>query len=104
MQRILIDNARRRLAEKRGGTVKHIPWDDIDVAARADDSHLLRIDEALAALAQEDEASATLVRLRFFGGLNLDESAHVLGVSERTAKRYWSFARAWLFHRLQSSG
>jgi len=103
MRRILIESARRRRSLKRGGDLVRVDLDDIDAPARADDTTLLRIDDALKALAREDEASASLVNLRFFGGMTLDEAAQILGVSERTAKRYWSFARAWLYDHLKST-
>ena len=101
MRRILIDRARRKHAEKRGGGAEHISLDSVDVAVNADDTTLLRIDEALAKLAREDPPSAELVRLRFFVGLQIEEAAQVLNISERTAKRYWTFARAWLYEELQ---
>src|SRR5439155_24670716 len=100
MRRILIDRARRRRAEKRGGGAEHIDLESVDVAVTADDASLLRIDEALEKLAREDPPSAELVRLRFFVGLKNEEAAEVLNISERTAKRYWSFARAWLYDEL----
>jgi RNA polymerase sigma factor (TIGR02999 family) len=103
MRRILIDRARRRHAEKRGGGAKHVNLDDVDIAIHASDENLLRIDEALEALAKEDPEGAELVRLRFYVGLKNEEAAEVLGISERTAKRYWTFARAWLFDALQES-
>jgi len=101
MRRILIDRARRRQAQKRGGGLEHLDLDSIEVAATAGDTELLRIDDALQKLAVEDPASAELVRLRFFVGLKLEEAADVLGISERTAKRYWQFARAWLYEDLR---
>ena len=101
MRRILIDRARKKHAEKRGGGAEHIDLDSVDVAVNSSDTTLLRIDEALEKLAQEDLSSAELVRLRFFVGLNNQEAAEVLNISERTAKRYWSFARAWLFDELR---
>ena len=104
MRRILIDHARRKHAEKRGGGREPMQLDDVDVAVNADDQTLLRIDEALEKLGQEDAPSAELVRLRFFVGLKNDEVAEVLGISERTAKRHWAFARAWLFDELQRDG
>ena len=100
MRRILIDRARRRRAEKRGGGAEHIDLDSVDVAVNSSDTSLLRIDEALEKLAREDPPSAELVRLRFFVGLKNEEAAEVLNISERTAKRYWSFARAWLYDEL----
>jgi RNA polymerase sigma factor (TIGR02999 family) len=104
MRRILIDRARRKRAEKRGGGSEPIDLDAIEVAATASDTTLLRIDEALEKLAREDPPSAELVRLRFFVGMKLEEAADALGISERTAKRYWQFARAWLYDELRSDG
>ena len=104
MRRILIDRARSKHAVKRGGGAEHVDLDSVDVAANADDTTLLRIDEALEKLAQEDPPSAELVRLRFFVGLKNEEAALVLNISERTAKRHWTFARAWLYDELQRDG
>jgi len=103
MRRILIDRARRKRAEKRGGGVEHIDLDSVEVAATAGETTLLRIDEALEKLAAEDPASAELVRLRFFVGMKLEDAAEALGISERTAKRYWQFARAWLYDELRAA-
>jgi RNA polymerase sigma factor (TIGR02999 family) len=102
MRRLLIDRARRRQAAKRGGGAEHIDLDSVDIAATAEDTVLLRIDEALEKLAAEDPAAAELVRLRFFVGMKIEEAAETLGISERTAKRYWTFARAWLYDALQA--
>ena len=104
MRRILIDRARRKRAEKRGGGAEHIDLDSVDLAVSAGDTTLLRIDDALERLAREDPPSAELVRLRFFVGLTNEEVAEVLNISERTAKRYWSFARAWLYDDLREDG
>jgi len=104
MRRILIDRARRKRAEKRGRGLEHLDLDSIEIAATASDTALLRIDEALEKLAQEDPQSAELVRLRFFVGMKLEEAADALGISERTAKRYWQFARAWLYDELRNDG
>jgi RNA polymerase sigma factor (TIGR02999 family) len=101
MRRILIDRARRKRAEKRGGSFERIDLDSVELAATANDITLLRIDEALEKLGLEDPPSAELVRLRFFVGMKIDEAAQVLGISERTAKRYWHFARAWLYDELR---
>ncbi len=100
MRRILIDHARRHHASKRGGALERIEVDSLELAATANSTTLLRIDEALENLAREDPTSAQLVRLRFFVGMKLAEAAEVLGISERTAKRYWQFARAWLYDEL----
>lgn len=101
MRRLLIDRARQKQAQKRGGGVEHLDLDSVDVAATANDTVLLRMDEALEKLAREDPDAAELVRLRFFVGLKIEAAAEVMGISARTAKRYWTFARAWLYDALQ---
>ncbi len=103
MRRILIDRARRKQALKRGGRAERLDLDRVDVAIETDEESLLAIDEALEKLAREDAQSAELVKLRFFVGLSYDEAARALGISERTAKRCWTFARAWLYRELSQS-
>jgi RNA polymerase sigma factor (TIGR02999 family) len=103
MRRVLIDSARRKEARKRGAGLERVNLEDVDVAAKADDTTLLRLDEALGKLAREDKPSAELVKLRFFAGLSTEQAAAALGISERTARRYWMFARAWLHDELQLS-
>ena len=100
MRRILIDHARRKSARKHGGSLERVDLEQIDVPARAEDDTLLRVNESLDALAREDAKAAELVKLRFFGGLSVEEAAGVLGVTDRTARRYWRFARAWLLDAL----
>ncbi len=102
MGQILIDHARRKQSLKRGGGVPKLDLDQVDVAARADDETLLLINEALERLAKEDSPAAELIKLRFFVGLTNDEAARVLGISERSAKRYWTFARAWLYREISA--
>jgi len=101
MRRILIERARRKSAEKRGGDWQRIDLDKVDVAVDADDDTLLLVNEALEKLAQEDANAAEMAKLRFFGGLTLEEAAQVLGVTKRTADRYWAFARVWLFDEMR---
>jgi RNA polymerase sigma factor (TIGR02999 family) len=101
MQRILIDRARRRAAEVHGGGLQRVPLEMVEVATEVDDATLLLVEEALSKLAQEDPPSAELVQLRFFAGLTNAQAAQALGISERTAKRLWAFARAWLFDELR---
>ena len=96
MRRILIDHARRKSARKHGGGLERVSLEQIDLPEQADEDTLLRIDEALGALAREDSKIAELVKLRFFTGLGVEEAALALGVTDRTARRYWRFARAWL--------
>ena len=103
MRRILIERARRKGAEKRGGDWQRIDLDKVDVAVDADDDTLLLVNEALEKLAQEDARAAEIAKLRFFGGLTLEEAGQVLGVTDRTAKRYWAYARAWLFDEMRQT-
>lgn len=102
MRRILIDNARRKHAIKRGAGAEKIDLDTVEVADRMDEETLLIVNEALEKLAGEDPSAAELVKLRFFVGLSHMEAAGALGISERTAKRLWSFARAWLYLEIRS--
>lgn len=101
MRRILIERARRKSAEKRGGKWERIDLDKVEIATEADDETLLLVNEALEKLAAEDSKAAEIVKLRFFGGLTLDEAGQLLGVTDRTAKRYWAYARAWLFDEMR---
>jgi RNA polymerase sigma factor (TIGR02999 family) len=101
MRRILIDQARRRLAERRGGNLIRVNLDDIDVAAATDDTHVLRVNEALEEFAVAEPEKAKLVKLRYFVGLTLDEAAQALEISEPTARRWWAYARAWLIAALR---
>jgi RNA polymerase sigma factor (TIGR02999 family) len=100
MRRILVENARRKRAEKHGGRFERQDLDGIDIAAPAPTEDLLALDEALEGLAREEPACAELVKLRFFAGLTQEEAARALGVTRRTADRYWAFARAWLYQAL----
>ncbi|MEM6470741.1 MAG: sigma-70 family RNA polymerase sigma factor [Planctomycetota bacterium] len=102
MRRILIDSARKRKAEKRGGQFKRAPLDDVDATIDPDDSEtLLALDEALDALEREDANLAKLVQLRYFAGMTVDQTAELMGTSPRTVKRNWAFARAWLKRKVQ---
>jgi RNA polymerase sigma factor (TIGR02999 family) len=102
MRRILIDIARRKQAERHGGKVERVPLDGLELAAGVDDEQLLAVHEALDRLAAHDAVKAELVKLRFFIGLTIEEAAKVLGLSEPTAKRYWAYARAWLYREIKS--
>ncbi len=94
MRRILVDNARRKGARKRGGGLERRPLDEVE-APRPDDE-LLALDEALQTLAATDPVKARLVELRYFAGLTGEQAAKTLGISPATADRHWAFARAWL--------
>jgi RNA polymerase sigma factor (TIGR02999 family) len=98
MRRILVDRARDRRRQKRGGDRLRVRIDLDALLADPPGDDLLALDEALNALAQEDPIGAELVQLRAFGGLTLAEAADVLGIGRRTADRYWAYARAWLCH------
>ena len=94
MRRILVDNARRKGARKRGGGLERRPLDE--VAAPQPDDELLALDDALQALAAADPVKARLVELRYFAGMTGEQAARVLGISPATADRHWAFAKAWL--------
>ncbi len=101
MRRILIDRARRKLTEKHGANAEHIDADDIEIAAPTrQDDELLAVHEALDALAEHDARKAELVKLQYFVGLSIDEAADVLGISAPTAKRDWTYAKAWLYRAI----
>ena len=100
MRRILIDRARAKQADKRGGPRKRLDIDAIDLVTTAESEQLLAVDEALARLAREDAAAARLVELRYFAGLTVEEAGSALGMSTATAYRHWNYARAWLHAEL----
>jgi len=103
MRRILVDRARRRSADKHGAGIQHVPIEELDVAAEADDDLILRVHEALDQLATADPDKAELIKLRFFVGMRISEAAEQLDISPATAKRQWTVARAWLLSRLGSA-
>jgi RNA polymerase sigma factor (TIGR02999 family) len=96
MRRILVDRARNRRRQKRGGGHRRVQIDLEAILIEPPGDDLLALDEALKSLAREDPVGAELVELRAFAGLTLAEAAEVLGIGRRTADRYWAFARAWL--------
>jgi RNA polymerase sigma-70 factor, ECF subfamily len=105
MRRVLVDIARRRRANRRGGAeAVRVPLESVELPASQRDTDLVAIDRALEKLAAEDARKARVVELRFFGGLSMEETARVLGVSVRTAHSDWAFARAWLFRALSGEG
>jgi RNA polymerase sigma factor (TIGR02999 family) len=101
MRRILINRARDKKRLKRGGGHQRLDWNRLEVADNASDEDLIAIDEALQVLTSEYPVCGELVKLRFFAGLTLDQAAECLGIGQRTADRYWSFARAWLYKELR---
>jgi len=100
MRRILVDKARRRRAARHGGGMERVDIGEVEIAAPGSDDELLAIHEVLDELAATDSAKAELVKLRYFAGLTNADAAAALGISEATAKRWWTYARAWLFEAL----
>ena len=96
MRRILVDNARRKKRERHGGGLKRLDIAKLDVALSTNDEIILLVNEALEKLTQIDEMGAKLIKLRFFAGLPNIQAAKILAIPERTAKRIWAYARAWL--------
>lgn len=103
MRQILVDHARQRLAGKRGGGMLVLPLNEAIASSPAEPGKLIEVDEALSRLAVEDELVGRVVELRFFGGLSVEETAHVLNVPKRTVEREWTFGRAWLRTELGAS-
>jgi RNA polymerase sigma factor (TIGR02999 family) len=101
MRRILIDNARRKKALRHGGGQQRLDIEEIEIAAPAKEQELLDMDQALEKFAALDRQKAELVKLRYFVGLTIEESAQILGISAPTAKRWWAYARAWLYHQIR---
>ncbi len=102
MRRILIDRARRRLAVRHGGGQERLNIDDLDLTTPTEnDDMLIAIHEALNKLAAEDGPKAELVKLRYFTGMTIEEAAQALDISEPTAKRWWTFAKAWLYREIR---
>ena len=99
MRHLLIERARRKLRERHGGLLQRVQFDDLDIAAPADDEQLIHVDAALEELALLAPEKAEVVKLRFFVGLNEQEIGELLNLSPRTVERYWSYAKAWLFDR-----
>ena len=101
MRRILIENARRKWAKRRGGGQVKLDINEIQIATAPKDDELLAVSDALEKFALRDRQKAELVKLRYFVGLTTEEAAEVLGISVPTADRWWSFSRAWLFEEIE---
>ena len=104
MRRILIDHARRHAYAKRGGGAQQVSLEEAATITPDQSAELIRLDEALTSLAEMDPRRSQVVELRYFGGLNNEEIAGVLNVSENTVTRDWNMARAWLYQELTGSG
>jgi RNA polymerase sigma factor (TIGR02999 family) len=100
MRRILIESARRKKADKRGGQRTRISLDRVDAVAVAPPDELLALDEALQRLGHHDAVAGQLVKLRYYAGLSLEQAAEALGISSATAYRHWTVGRAWLHSQL----
>lgn len=100
MRRILIDNARSKKSQKHGGNQQRIDFDYLAVADKNLPGNLLELDEALRMLTDRDPEVADLVKLRYFGGLTLEQAAKIKGISRRTAGRHWKYARLWLYREM----
>jgi len=96
MRRVLVDLARTRRADKRGGGMVRVTFDEAALRGPTPEADVIRLDDALQALASLDDRKCRVVELRFFGGLSVDETAAALQVSSKTVQRDWEFARAWL--------
>jgi RNA polymerase sigma factor (TIGR02999 family) len=96
MRRILVEQARRKQADKRGGGRQRVPLDEADIAYFPDDDDILAIDEALTLLAAEDPQAARLIQLRYFAGLSLEDAAALVGISRSSAYEHWAYARVRL--------
>ena len=101
MRQILVENARRKRALRHGGGQQRVNIEDLPIAIEVDDDKILEVHEALELLNAEDAAKAEVVKLRYFVGLNHDEIAEVLGLSEKTVRRYWAFAKVWLYQHMR---
>jgi RNA polymerase sigma factor (TIGR02999 family) len=104
IRRILVDHARAKLTEKRGGGAVRITLTEEAISGPAMDMDVLALDEALDRLGQEDETAQKIVELRFFGGMTAEETSSALGISLRTVHRRWAYAKAWLFRELMDDG
>ena len=103
MRRVLVDHARGHLRQKRGGVQRRVAMDETLVFAPEQSEELLQLDEALERLAELDPRQGKIVELRFFGGLTVEQTADLLGISPKTVKRDWSMAKAWLHGELKAS-
>jgi len=103
MRRILIDRARKRYNSKRGGDVRKVSLDQAAIVSTGRSSDLVALDEALTDLEAIDQRKSKVVELRFFGGLNIEETAEVMSISPATVQREWSMAKAWLYREISQN-
>ena len=104
MRRILVDNVRRKRAQRHGGSLERVAMPEIACAGAQNEDQLLAVNEALEKFAAQDQQKAELVKLRYFVGMTTEEAAEALGISAPTAKRHWAYARAWLAEEIKAMG
>jgi len=104
MRRILIDRARRKQAVRHGGGQTRCDLEEVEIAAPSQDNELLALNEALDRFAAKEPRKAELVKLRYFAGMGLKEAGQVLGISEPTAVRWWTYSKTWLYQAIQETG
>jgi RNA polymerase sigma factor (TIGR02999 family) len=104
MRRILIDNARRKRRQKRGGALRRVQLDPAQLSYVSPAEDLMDLNDALDCLAAEDPQAAQFVKLRYFAGLSIEEAAEMVGLSRSAACEHWAYARAWLHRRLHAAG
>lgn len=103
MRRILIDRARRKQSVRHGGGQQRCDIDEVEIAAPSQDAELLAVNEVLDRFAAQEPQKAELVKLRYFAGMGLKEAGQVLGISEPTAVRWWTYSKIWLYHAIQET-
>jgi RNA polymerase sigma factor (TIGR02999 family) len=101
MRRILVEQARRKLRVRHGGELQRIELDSQIIAPSGSDDELIALDEALTQLAAEEPAAAQVVKLRYFAGLTIEQTAQAMSITVRTANRHWAYARAWLHQQVR---
>ena len=103
MRRLLVDQARKKMSRKRGGSLERLPLEEVDIGAPEPAVDLLAVNDALEKFEGIDKAAADLVKLRYYAGLTLPQAAEALGISRSTADRQWAYARAWLHAELREN-
>jgi RNA polymerase sigma factor (TIGR02999 family) len=101
MRRILIDHARKKASLKRGGGLRRVVTDVADLAADSDAEQIIKLDQLIQRLESEEPRTAEVLKLRYYAGLSVEDTAATLGLSERTVKREWRYARAWMIQAMQ---
>ena len=102
MRRILVEHARYKHRQRHGGEHRRVPLDAVDIAAAEPEDDILALDEALNRLAEAEPVAAEVVKLRYFAGLTIEQTAEAINISVRTANRHFAFAKAWLFQQMRS--